>query len=307
MSRHRPFRFAVQARDLGDREKVAAFARRAEVLGYEELYSYDHLGAVDPFVPLLVAAEATSKLRVGPLVLNNEFHHPALLARTAATVDRMTGGRLVLGLGTGYAQHEHDAMDLELRRPGPRVDRFEECLTIVRHLLTSGSVEFEGLHHRVKVSDLGVRAVQDEVPILVGGHGRRVVEAAARWANIFQFTGLTHADDGSPQPGGFAPEEVAKRASWLAQAAGARGDAIERSVLVQATHLGDDVDETVGQAATHLGTTREAVAATPFLLFGSVGEVTDKLQRMRDELGISHVVVRDVENFAPVVEALAGR
>ena len=106
----RPFRFAVQAMDLGDRAKVAALARQAEALGYEELYSFDHLGAVDPFAPLLVAAEATSHLRVRPLVLNNEFHHTVLLARTAATVDRMTGGRLILGIGTGYAKREHDAL-----------------------------------------------------------------------------------------------------------------------------------------------------------------------------------------------------
>src|SRR5262245_1838409 len=119
----RPFRFAVQAMELSERAGVAAVAQQAEALGYEELYSYDHLGMVDPFVPLVVAAEATSRLRVGPLVLNNEFHHPALLARSAATADRMTGGRLILGIGTGYAQHEHEAMGVALRPPGPRVDR----------------------------------------------------------------------------------------------------------------------------------------------------------------------------------------
>jgi alkanesulfonate monooxygenase SsuD/methylene tetrahydromethanopterin reductase-like flavin-dependent oxidoreductase (luciferase family) len=85
--------------DLADREAVVGSARQAEDLGYEELYSYDHLGAIDRFVPLIVAAEATSRLRVGPLVLNNELHHPALLARTVATLDRMTGGRIVLGVG----------------------------------------------------------------------------------------------------------------------------------------------------------------------------------------------------------------
>jgi Luciferase-like monooxygenase len=83
----RPFRFAVQAMSVGDRDAVVSAARQAEDLGYEELYSFDHLGTVDPFVPLMVAAEVTSELRVGPLVLNNELHHPALLARTAATVD----------------------------------------------------------------------------------------------------------------------------------------------------------------------------------------------------------------------------
>ena len=100
----RPFRFALQGRNLGNRDALIELARQAEALGYDELFSFDHIGTVDPFIPLVVAAEATTRLRVGPLVLNNELHHPALLARTAATVDKLIGGRLVLGLGTGYTQ-----------------------------------------------------------------------------------------------------------------------------------------------------------------------------------------------------------
>ncbi|MGZ4790581.1 MAG: LLM class flavin-dependent oxidoreductase, partial [Ilumatobacteraceae bacterium] len=79
----RSFRFSVQVRGLDDHDAVVAAAQRLEVLGYDELFSYDHVGAVDPFIPLMVAAEATTRLRVGPLVINNELHHPALLARTA--------------------------------------------------------------------------------------------------------------------------------------------------------------------------------------------------------------------------------
>ena len=71
----RPFRFAVQKRGFDDPDEIAGFARHVESLGYDELYSYDHVGAVDPFVPLIPAASATDRLRVGPLVLNNEFHH----------------------------------------------------------------------------------------------------------------------------------------------------------------------------------------------------------------------------------------
>ncbi len=303
----RPFRFAVQAMELAERTRIDAFARQAEALGYEELYSYDHLGAVDPFVPLMVAAEATSHLRLGPLVLNNELHHPALLARTAATVDRMTGGRLVLGIGTGYARTEHDAMGIELRPPEPRVDRLGESLLILRALLGKGSMELDGRHHRLRIEDLGVRPVQEEIPILVGGHGRRLIQVAAPWANIFQFTGLTHRADGTLQPRGFAIETIVERASWLAEAAGDRNDTIERSVLIQATHLGDAAGDAIERAAASLGIAREVVVSTPFLLFGSVAQVVEKLHAMRETLGISHVVVRDAEGFAPVVELLAGR
>ncbi len=305
----RPFRFAVQTLDLGERDAVVSAAREAEALGYEELYSFDHLGAVDPFVPLVVAAEATSRLRVGPLVLNNELHHPALLARTAATVDRMTGGRLVLGVGTGYAQSEHDAMDLVLRPPAERVDRLEECLGALRSLLDTGAVEAHGRHYRLAIDDLGVRPAQERVPILVGGYGPRVVRVGARLADIFQFTGLSHGSDGTPRASGFAAEQLAVRARWLGTAAGDRDDAVERSVLVQRVVVGTgaEVDAAVEQACRRTGLARDVVESSPFLLFGSVAQIVERLERLRESWGISHVVVREAVAFAPVVDALAGR
>lgn len=303
----RPFRFALQALELSDRDGIVALARRAEELGYEELYSYDHVGSVDPFTPLVVAAEATTTLRVGPLVLNNEFHHPALLARTVATVDRLTGGRLVLGMGTGYQQSEHDAIGLELRRPRPRIERLAESLTALRSLLDDGAVTMHGAHHDLAVEDLGVRPIQAHVPILVGGHGPRVIAVAGRLADIFQFTGLTHGAGGVPQPGGFDVESVALRAQWLTDAAGERDVDIERSALVQATHVGDGADRALDRASERVGIDRDVVAASPFLLFGSVEQVIDELESRRERLGISHVVVRDAEGFQPVVAALAGR
>lgn len=303
----RPFRFALQARGLADRDDIVEAARQAEQAGYEELYSFDHVGAVDPFVPLVVAAEATTTLRVGPLVLNNEFHHPALLARTAATVDRLTGGRLVLGIGSGYAQSEHDAIGLELRPPARRVERLAESLAALRSLLDDGAVTLDGRYHHLAVDDLGVRPRQRRVPLLVGGHGPRLVEAAGRFADIFQFTGLTHGPGGAPEPGGFGIDAVALRAQWLTEAAGDRDDHIERSVLVQATHVGDGADQALDDAAAGFGMDRDVIMSSPFLLFGSVDQIVDELETRRARLGISHVVVRDLVGFQPVVAALAGR
>jgi probable F420-dependent oxidoreductase len=303
----KPFRFAVQARPLDDRDGLTVVARRVEALGYEELFSYDHIGGVDPFIPLMVAAEATTRLRVGPLVLNNEFHHPAMVARTAATVDRLTGGRLVLGLGTGYAQSEHDAIGLVLREPASRVDRFEESVVALRSLLDTGAAELDGEHLQIHLGDLGIRPVQERVPLLIGGYGKRVVGIAARHADIFQFTGLTHDEDGQPSAGGFGLEAVRERTQWLAEAAGLRVDDIERSALVQTIDIGVDATERVEAAAERFGVAREIIDDTPFVLVGSVEQIVDKLQRLRDDVGLSHYVVRDPEGFAPVLEILAGR
>jgi probable F420-dependent oxidoreductase len=301
----RRFRFAIQSLELGDPQAVTSAARQAEDLGYEEFYSFDHLGAVDPFIPLVVAAEATTRLRVGPLVLNNEFHHPALLARTAATFDRMTGGRLVLGIGTGYARSEHDAMGLEFHRPEARVARLEESLVALRSLLDTGSADMTGPHHRLSVTDLGVRPAQDHVPLLVGGNGHGVIRVAGKLADIFQFTGLTFTPDGTPLLGGFGLDQMAIRAAWLNDATDARP--VERSILIQQVVIGDDTDKAVDQASRRLDLPRETVELTPFLLFGSVAQVIDRLEGLRAEFGISHFVVREAVAFAPVVAVLSAQ
>ncbi|MGZ4724089.1 MAG: TIGR03621 family F420-dependent LLM class oxidoreductase [Ilumatobacteraceae bacterium] len=303
----RSFRFSVQVRGLDDHDAVVAAAQRLEVLGYDELFSYDHVGAVDPFIPLMVAAEATTRLRVGPLVINNELHHPALLARTAATVDRLTGGRLVLGLGTGFAQSEHDAIGMLLRDPGPRVTRFEESVVALRSLLDTGAVEVDGAHHQLHVDDIGIRPVQQRVPFLIGGHGKRLVGIAARHADIFQFTGLTHGHDGQLSAGGFGIEAVRERSRWLAEAAGDRSGDIECSALVQAIDIGADAADRIDAAIERLDVTRQVIDETPFALIGSVEQVVDKVQRLRADVGISHYVIRDAEAFAPVAAMLAGR
>jgi probable F420-dependent oxidoreductase len=302
----RPFRFAVQGGPFGDPDALAAHAGHVESLGYDELYSADHVGGTDPFVPLMVVALATDRLRVGPLVIDNELHHPALLARTAASVDRATGGRLVLGLGTGYAEDEHDAIGEPIRPPGPRVDRFAESLDVLRSLLDSGRADHVGAHVTVRLDDLGVRPVQDRVPFLIGGHGRRVVELGARHADVFQFTGLVHGEGGRPTGAGFAIAEVVERSRWLADAAGDRAAAIERSALVQFVAVGDDAP-TDAELADRFDLPVEWLADTPFVLSGSVERIVDRLERGREQLGVSHVVVRDPDGFAPVVEQLAGR
>ena len=293
---------------------LADEVRTIEAMGYEEFYSSDHIGrpgsagrsgsmyVVEPFSPLIVAAQATEKIRVGPLVLNGEFYNPGLLARHVATVDRLIGGRLVLGLGTGFAVAEHEAIAMPLRPPGPRVTRFGELLHIVRGLLDDGSLTFEGEFESIDMDDLGVTPQQERVPFLIGGHGRRLIGLAGRFADIFQFTGLTWGPDGSPNAAGFAMDALEDRARWLSEAAGDRDDEIERSALVQVAAIGDDT--AAAGFAERTGLSLDVVAASPFVLAGSVEQVVDKIGRLRDQLGITHYVVRDAEGFAPVMEAI---
>ncbi len=309
-----PFRFAIQGGPFNEPDALRDHARTVESLGYDELFSSDHIGVfqvngalnqVDPFLPLAVAAEATTTLRFGPLVINNEFHVPSLLARSALSFDQLTAGRLVLGMGSGYAASEHDAIGRPIRAPGARVTRFEESLTIIRSLLDTGSVHFDGEYESAHFDEIGARPNQSHLPLLIGGHGPRMVRIAARFADVFQFTGLGHDPvTGTPNTSGFALSDVAERAAWLTQASGDRS--IERSLLVQFTSVGADSPSSE-ELAGRFGLETDVVEETPFALSGSIEKIVDKLERLRETLGISHVVVRDVEGFAPIVDALRGR
>ncbi len=309
-----PFRFAIQGGPFTEPEALRDHARSVEALGYDELFTSDHIGVfqtngalnqVDPFLPLVVAAEATATLRFGPLVINNEFHVPSLLARSALSFDQLTGGRLILGMGAGYAAGEHDAIGRPIRAPGARVTRFEESLAIIRSLLDTGSVDFDGEHESAHFDEIGARSSQEHIPLLIGGHGPRMVRVAARFADVFQFTGLGHDPvTGTPTTSGFALSDVSERAAWLTDASGDR--IIERSLLVQFTSVGAD-SPTPEELAGRFGLDADVVEETPFALSGSVEQVVDKLERLRETLGISHVVVREVDGFAPIVDALRGR
>jgi probable F420-dependent oxidoreductase len=302
----RPFRFSVQTRVWADPDRTAEVARTVEQLGYDELYSFDHIGTIDPLLPLMVAATATTRLRVGPLVLNNELHHPVLLARAAATIDRLTDGRFVLGIGTGYAQSEHEAIGLALRPPAPRVDRFAECIEILRDLLDTGRCHRSGSHHVVALDELGVRPVQARLPILIGGFGQRVRGVAALHADIVQFTGLVDLADGNIDASGFAIDRVAERSTLLAELAGDRHAEIERSALVQVVRVGGGDASPAGVAA-QLGVDESVLDGSPFVLIGSIEQVIDQIERIRERTGISHYTVREPEHFAPIVAALSGR
>ena len=188
---------------------------------------------------------------------------------------------------------------------GPRVTRFGESLAILRSLLDTGAVDHDGEHESVHLHDIGIRPVQEHVPFLVGGHGRRVVGLAGRHADIFQFTGLTHDDDGAPSGGGFALDQLTERSRWLSDAAGERDGEIERSALVQFTSVGPDAPP-ASELAERFKLPEDVVEQTPFVFSGSLEQVVDKLERLRELLGISHILIRDPEGFAPVVDALAG-
>ncbi len=186
MTCDRRFRFGAQLSFAGTREEWVAKARRVEELGYSTLCVPDHFDdQLAPMPALTAAAAATTNLRVGTLVLDNDYRHPILTAKEAATVDLLSGGRLELGLGAGWLRSDYEQSGIALDPPSVRIDRLEEALAVVKGLLAGGKFSFCGRHYTVTNHPGTPLSVQrPRPPILVGGGGRRILALAGREADI---------------------------------------------------------------------------------------------------------------------------
>jgi len=150
MSKPRPFRFGVSVHGSKSRAEWIGIARQAEALGYSTLLMPDHLGdQLSPVAALVAAADATTTLRVGSLVFDNDFRHPVMLAKEAATLDVLSGGRLELGLGAGWMKPEYERAGIPFERASVRIARMEEAIRIVKGLFADGPVDFTGQYYTV--------------------------------------------------------------------------------------------------------------------------------------------------------------
>jgi probable F420-dependent oxidoreductase len=298
----RPFRFGVNTTEIQSRATWQERARRLEAEGWSTLLVPDHLGGVSTFVPLVSAADATTELRVGNLVINNDLFHPLRLAQEAATVDLLTDGRLELGIGSGWNQPEYELLDVAYVRPAQRAARLGEALATIKSAWT-GETRLPGTETRAVLPPLQ----RPHIPLLIGGHGDKILTLAATEADVVGFTGLTWTGS-SLAPTGAAVDTLAERVRFVRDAAGDRFDDLELNILTQVVSIGGDTRTRIMELASTLGTEPELVRTTPLTLIGSVPEVVDKLVATREQLGISYVVVFDtaMDQMGPVVAQLAG-
>ncbi|MGI9028394.1 MAG: TIGR03621 family F420-dependent LLM class oxidoreductase [Ilumatobacteraceae bacterium] len=289
-----------------DPTTVADAARRAEELGYDSVLVYDHVGSdSSPLLCLTAAALATSAIRLGTFVLNASFLHPVLLARDVATLDRLSGGRVEVGLGAGHTPAEFAALGVTLGPAAERKARLADFVGIVRRLIDGETVEHSSRWFELAGASTG-RALQDRLPILVGGSGRSLLEPAARQADIVGLTGLGRTlPDGHRHVARFAASVVDDEVAIVRAAAGAVGREVELNVLVQRVEITDDREAAAAKLAERIeGLTVADALATPFLALGTHDEIAHHLRRAQDRWGIGYFVVREAEDFAPVIDRL---
>jgi len=176
---------------------VLAIVAHCDATGWDGAYAADHFMPNDPggaqpldgpvlecWSVLAALAARTERLRLGSLVTGNLYRHPAVLANIAATVDHVSGGRLVVGLGAGWQVNEHAAYGIDLMSTTERLDRFEEACAVLRSLLHEQRTTFAGAHYTITDAPCDPKPVQPRLPLLVGGRGeKRTLRIAARHAD----------------------------------------------------------------------------------------------------------------------------
>ncbi|MEU4674568.1 TIGR03621 family F420-dependent LLM class oxidoreductase [Amycolatopsis sp. NPDC023774] len=275
-----PFRFGVSLINVGSRTDWRARAREVQDRGYDVLQVPDHLGMASPFPALVAAADVTS-IRLGTYVLNAGILSPAYLARDVADVQRLTDGRLELGLGTGYMPNEFEAVGVPMGSGGERVRKLESTLKATRELLAAET-------------DATVP------PIMLSGSGDRMVALGGREADIFSFSIMAGVAPGT------APEDAfAHRVQVLRDAAGDRFGDIELNLFVAA--VGDSVDELdLGIIRQASGLADEQLTQLPGVLVGSPREIAERLERYRETFGTTYISVLEphLAAFAEVIKHL---
>jgi len=306
-----PFRFAVQFSKAASGPAWRAAARKVEGLGYSTLFMPDHFGdQYGPLVALTVAAEATTDLRVGSLVLGNDYRHPVVLAKEVATLDLLSEGRVEFGLGAGWMTSDYEQSGIPNDSPGTRIDRMAESLAIMKALWSEGRATLAGKHYNVtEAVGTPIPHQRPYPPIIIGGGGKRVLTLAAREADIVGINpNLAAGYIGPEVAANTLVEFYRQRVEWVRSAAGDRFDQLELQVLTFLVQVVPNGREVLEQMAPLLSTTPEALAEVPIALVGTVDEIVETLQRRREELGFSYIVIQEAEidAFAPVVARLTG-
>ncbi|MGZ6973198.1 MAG: TIGR03621 family F420-dependent LLM class oxidoreductase [Acidimicrobiia bacterium] len=314
MPHDRKFRFGVLAKQARPASEFRDLARQAEDLGFSTFFMPDHFvdHPLAPIPGIMAAAAATTTLRVGTLVLGNDYKHPVVLANEAATVDLLSDGRLELGVGAGWMTEDYERGGFTLDSAGVRIARLDESLTVMKGLMADGPFSFHGEHYQVDALDGEPKPVQQpHPPIVVGGGGPKVLALAAKHAQIVGINANLSAGTGTHPDSirSLTAEATDEKLESLRAAAGDRFAELEIQTLTGLVIVTDDRQPIADGIASAFGVPVDVALETPAVLVGSAEQIVEDLEARRARWQMSYVVVPEefVDAMAPVVAQLAGR
>jgi probable F420-dependent oxidoreductase len=310
MPQSRKFRLAMQMISTPTGAEWCALARRFEDEGYDVVSLPDHLGPQFAPVPALAAVAAvTSRVRLSMFVLANDFRNPAVLAKEITTIDVLSNGRVELGIGAGWSAAEYAAQSVPFDRPGVRIERLGEAITILKRAFAGERFSYEGTHYHVRDLEVLPRPVQPNgIPLVLGGGAKRMLSLAAREGDVVGIS--TNNSLRTKEVGGstgLGEDVVAEQISWVRDAAGDRFDQIELNIRVLGVAVRPTREEAVAALAPELGDP-EMLLRSPFVFAGPIEAIHEQMLRYRETLGISYYTVsqRHADQLSALMSFIAG-
>jgi probable F420-dependent oxidoreductase len=322
--RPKPFRFAVSAPDVASMAEWRHAVCRLEDAGFDTVVISDHFTGgwqLEPVVALTAAAMVTSTIRLQTGVLCNDYRHPVLTHRMAATLDRLSGGRFTLGLGAGWLLTDYESAGIPLDEPAIRVERLTESVALIKALFSGQPVDFRGKYYTVRdLVGVPAPATNSGPPIMLGGGSPRMLRLAGREADLASIVASLRAGAiTSGSAADLSAERVVKKVGWIRQGMAER-DRSEDDVTISINHWLVRVTPTVDEGtafrervSARNGITPEMLAESPAVLVGTTDQLVDQLEERRERYGISHFQLdagfapSDVASLFPLVGRLAGR
>lgn len=319
MTSDRRFRFGVHTSDAANGEAWATAAQRYETLGFSTLLLRDHFDQqLGPIVAMTAAACATKTLRVGCLVFDNDYRHPLVLAKELATLDRLSGGRLEIGLGAGWMAPDYEQAGIAFDPPGERVSRLEEAVRVIKALFGDGSVSFSGEHYTITGHEQYPSATnRPPPPILMAGGGPRMLRFASREADIIGINPVrvSNAAWADQNLADASADAMDRKVGLIRETAGDRYDHLELQIVVPFVVITDDREGTAAAIAASLPSEdptvdlgADVVLSSPYVLIGTESQICETMHERRERWDLSYYVFNDdsIDTVAPIVARLAG-
>jgi probable F420-dependent oxidoreductase len=315
---HKPFRFGLLSHNTSpSSHHLVEQARRAERAGYSTFLVPDHLE--DQFAPALalaMVAQATTSIRIGSCVFDNDFRHPVLLAKDIATLDHLSNGRFEPGLGAGWMRSEYEHIGLPFDRPAVRIDRLAEAIQIVKALLTQETATFSGTYYTIT----GMRGLPEPLqkphpPLHLGGSGKRMLQLAAREASCVGIIPRIKQDERGEHMNALldmddaAPAMLHQKIAWIREAAGPRFAELELNIVLMDVQVTDEREQIQQTLAERYAVSPQTIQDSPFFLIGNLEQISEKLWQIREQFGFSYIAAWEehLESLAPIVAHLTGR
>ncbi|HET6820435.1 MAG TPA: TIGR03621 family F420-dependent LLM class oxidoreductase [Candidatus Limnocylindria bacterium] len=311
----KPFRFLGGASEPMPAREFAERIRRAEAAGFDTIVFPDHIvPQLAPVPAMAMVATLSDRLRVAPFVINQDLRHPAVLGHDLATVDLLSDGRLDVAIGAGWNKPEYDTTGIPYDPPGVRVSRLAEAVAVLKGYFGDEPFSFTGEHYSITDLDGAPKPVQrPHPPFMIGGGGRRVLQLAAREAQIVSLAPRA-GRDGRGENDSMSWAATVEKIGWVREAAGERFDALQLNIYPSrvAPRITDDVSGALHEAADEIlarsgeRPDEAMLRESPHIWIGSLDELTEKAHRLREELGITSLMLGEVDELAPLVGRLAG-